>query len=220
MAPFYRSSENPDRVGKSLVRPSVLSQVGLFAMLGLLLFFFVKEWTPQKSFTVELFGFEILSVEMEDDSLSPHAEERVIIRERVIDGGCGVPDLPPPPPTLHAAGEGHLPPAPEVFVVVEEMPELVGGLSAIRQSIRYPVQAKEAGLEGRVIVQFVVNETGRVCEPNVVRGVHPWLDAEAIRVVSEATFRPGKQRGKPVKVKMSIPITFRLFDEPVLDRNP
>ena len=115
-------------------------------------------------------------------------------------------NLPPPPPPEEEEEE----PEPEIFVVVEEMPELIGGLGEIQKKIRYPEIARKAGVEGRVILQFIVNENGSVTEPAVVRGIGAGCDEEALRVVREAKFKPGKQRGKAVKVKMSLPITFKL----------
>jgi len=101
----------------------------------------------------------------------------------------------------------------EVFVVVEQMPELVGGLKALSEQIQYPRIAKMAGIEGRVIVQFVVDEQGAVIDPQIVRGIGAGCDEEALRVLQAATFKPGMQAGKPVGVKMSIPVTFKLSDE-------
>ena len=98
----------------------------------------------------------------------------------------------------------------EIFMVVENQPELVGGMKALQQSVEYPEFAKKAGIEGRVIVQFVVNEQGNVVNPKVVRGVHKLLNEEAVKAVKAQKFKPGKQRGKPVKVQMSLPVTFRL----------
>ena len=115
-------------------------------------------------------------------------------------------NLPPPPPPEEEEEE----PEPEIFVVVEEMPELIGGLGEIQRKIRYPEIARKAGVEGRVILQFIVNENGSVTEAAVVRGIGAGCDEEALRVVREAKFKPGKQRGKAVKVKMSLPITFKL----------
>ncbi len=116
-------------------------------------------------------------------------------------------NLPPPPPPEEKKVEE---PEPEIFVVVEQMPELIGGLGDIQKKIRYPEIARKAGVEGRVIIQFVVDENGNVQDPNVVRGIGAGCDEEALRVVKEAKFKPGKQRGKSVKVKMSLPITFKL----------
>ncbi len=115
-------------------------------------------------------------------------------------------NLPPPPPPEEEEEE----PEPEIFVVVEEMPELIGGLGEIQKKIKYPEIARKAGVEGRVILQFIVNENGSVTEPAVVRGIGAGCDEEALRVVRDAKFKPGKQRGKAVKVKMSLPITFKL----------
>lgn len=100
----------------------------------------------------------------------------------------------------------------EVFMVVEDQPELVGGIKALHEDISYPERAREAGIEGRVIVQFVVDENGNVTNPTVTRGVHELLNEAAIEAVKVQTFKPGKQRGEPVKVQMSLPVTFRLDD--------
>lgn len=98
----------------------------------------------------------------------------------------------------------------DAYVVVEEMPRLIGGLSVLQQELRYPEQAREAGIEGRVYVRFVVNEEGRVVEPSVIRGIGGGCDEEALRVVRQAQFEPGKQRGRPVRVQYAIPIVFQL----------
>ena len=102
-----------------------------------------------------------------------------------------------------------------IFQVVEEMPKFPGGLQEamvfIGKNIKYPVAAQEARIEGRVIVQFVVGKDGSVSDIHTVRGVSPELDAEAIRVVSMMPkWIPGKQRGKAVAVKYTMPIMFRL----------
>jgi TonB family protein len=98
----------------------------------------------------------------------------------------------------------------EVYVLVEQMPELVGGLAALQSRVRYPEAARSAGIQGRVIAQFVVDETGRVTDPVIVKGISRECDEEVLRVLSESRFRPGKQRGKTVRVKMSLPVTFAL----------
>ncbi len=98
----------------------------------------------------------------------------------------------------------------DFFVAVEDMPELKGGLAALQQKINYPDMARKAGIEGRVIIQFIVNEQGEVEDPKVVRGIGGGCDEEALRVVREAEFKPGQQRGKPVRVQYSLPITFQL----------
>ena len=102
-----------------------------------------------------------------------------------------------------------------IFQVVEEMPEFPGGMAEalkfLAKNIKYPVAAQEAKIEGRVIVQFVIERDGSVSDAKVMRGVNSELDAEAIRVVSMMPkWIPGKQRGKAVAVKYTMPIMFRL----------
>jgi protein TonB len=103
----------------------------------------------------------------------------------------------------------------EVFVVVEEMPEFPGGNNALRkflgESVKYPVVAQENGIQGKVYVNFVVNKDGSVSGAKIARGVDPSLDAEALRVVnSMPKWKPGKQRGVPVRVSYTVPISFVL----------
>ncbi|WP_106829763.1 energy transducer TonB [Parabacteroides pacaensis] len=102
-----------------------------------------------------------------------------------------------------------------VFAVVEEMPEFPGGETALMQyinkGIKYPVIAQENGIQGRVVVSFVINKDGKVVEAQVMRGVDPSLDKEALRVIGTLpAWKPGKQRGKPVRVKYTVPVLFRL----------
>lgn len=98
----------------------------------------------------------------------------------------------------------------DFFVVVEQMPELVGGMAELQGCVNYPETARKAGIEGRVIVQFIVNEQGQVEDPKVVRGIGGGADEEALRCVKESEFKPGRQRGKPVRVQYSLPVIFRL----------
>ncbi|MDR8392080.1 energy transducer TonB [Aliifodinibius sp. S!AR15-10] len=113
-------------------------------------------------------------------------------------------DMPPPPPDQEEDNEE------DFFVVVENMPELIGGLAGLQQKVRYPEMARKAGIEGRVIIQFIVNEQGKVEDPRVVRGIGGGCDEEALRAVKEASFKPGRQRGNPVRVQYSLPIVFKL----------
>lgn len=105
--------------------------------------------------------------------------------------------------------------AQQIFTVVEEMPEFPGGMNELlkylAKSIKYPVIAQENGIQGRVICAFVVNRDGSIVDAEVLRGVDPSLDKEALRVImSMPKWKPGKQRGKPVRVKYTVPVTFRL----------
>ena len=103
-----------------------------------------------------------------------------------------------------------------VFVVVEKMPEFPGGQQALckylSENVKYPVIAQENGIQGRVICQFVVNKDGKIVDVEVVRsGGDPSLDKEAVRVIkSMPNWKPGQQRGKPVRVKYTVPVNFRL----------
>ncbi|MBQ8874745.1 MAG: energy transducer TonB, partial [Bacteroides sp.] len=103
----------------------------------------------------------------------------------------------------------------QIFQVVEEMPEFPGGMGECRQflgkNIKYPTISQEKGVQGRVIVQFVVNRDGSIVDPVVVRDVDPYLDKEALRVIQMMPkWKPGKQRGKAVRVKYTVPVMFRL----------
>lgn len=84
-------------------------------------------------------------------------------------------------------------------------------LKYLAKSIKYPVIAQENGIQGRVICAFVVNRDGSIVDAEVLRGVDPSLDKEALRVINAMPkWKPGKQRGKPVRVKYTVPVTFRL----------
>ena len=101
------------------------------------------------------------------------------------------------------------------FMVVEDMPEFPGGTAALleylRKNIKYPAICRENNIQGRVIVSFVVNKDGAIVDPEVVKSVNPSLDKEAVRVISNMPpWKPGMQRGKPVRVKYTVPVNFRL----------
>lgn len=103
----------------------------------------------------------------------------------------------------------------KVFDVVEENPSFPGGQAALmkwlNENINYPVIAAENGIEGRVIVQFVVSKTGQISDVRVARGVDPSLDKEAVRVVSNMpNWTPGRQNGTTVNVRFTLPVTFKL----------
>ena len=102
-----------------------------------------------------------------------------------------------------------------IYSVVETMPDYPGGqkelLSFLSRNIKYPTKAEENKIQGRVVIQFVVNKDGSVSDAKVVRSVDPELDKEALRVVnSMPQWKPGMQKGEAVSVKYTIPIAFRL----------
>ncbi len=115
----------------------------------------------------------------------------------------------PPAPTFEDTGED------EIFAFVEEDPSFPGGNAALMtwlaKNLKYPSAAQETGIQGRILVSFIVNRDGSIVEPRVTRSVDPSLDKEALRVVSSMPrWKPGKQHGKPVRVKFTLPVTFRL----------
>ena len=115
---------------------------------------------------------------------------------------------PPPKPKVEEVTE-------EIFVVVEEQPEIPGGNTAMMKflsdNIKYPVIAQENGIQGRVITNFVVERDGSITDVQVVRGVDPSLDKEAVRVIqSMPRWKAGRQRGSAVRVRFTLPVVFRL----------
>lgn len=103
----------------------------------------------------------------------------------------------------------------QIFSVVEETAEPKGGMPAfykyVGEKMKYPAQARRMGVEGRVFVEFVVNRDGSIVDVKAIKGIGAGCDEEAVRVVQSApSWKPGKQRGKPVRQKMVIPIIFKL----------
>ncbi|HKI77034.1 MAG TPA: energy transducer TonB [Ignavibacteriaceae bacterium] len=111
---------------------------------------------------------------------------------------------PPPPPEKKVEEE------PTYFVAVEDMPEPIGGIAAIQSKIVYPEIAKRAGVEGRVFITAFVNEQGVVTKAVVLKGIGAGCDEAALEAVKATKFKPGRQRGQPVKVQVSVPVVFRL----------
>ena len=97
-----------------------------------------------------------------------------------------------------------------IYLMCEKMPELVGGMDALQKKIRYPLQAKSLGVQGVVYVQSIINEKGKIIKPKVVKKLGAGCDEEAVRVLKKSKFKPGYDKGKPVKVRFTLPIFFRL----------
>ncbi len=138
-------------------------------------------------------------VEVPNDQI---VEEVELTLDAEIDLGTPL-DLPPEPTEAKDTEE-------DFFVAVEQMPVLKGGLAELQQCVQYPELARKAGIEGRVIVQFIVNKEGEVESPTIIRSIGGGADEEALRCVQQAEFEPGKQRGVPVRVQYSLPVVFRL----------
>ena len=156
-------------------------------------------------------GNQVKQMDKLDDKVAVGTENKEGVKDRTVEAVRN--DIavaaPPPPPA----------PKPEVatkiFDVVEEMPSFPGGngalMSYLASNIKYPVVAQENGVQGRVIVSFVVERDGSISDVRVARSVDPSLDREAQRVVkSMPRWKPGKQNGSAVRVKYTVPVVFRL----------
>ena len=146
-----------------------------------------------------------------DDKVAVGSEDKEGVKDRTVEAVRSeiAVAAPPPPPA----------PKPEVatkvFDVVEEMPSFPGGnaalMSYLNSNTKYPVVAQENGVQGRVIISFVVERDGSISDVKVARSVDPSLDREAQRVVkSMPRWTPGKQNGQTVRVKYTVPVVFRL----------
>ena len=114
-------------------------------------------------------------------------------------------DLQPPPVAEEEEAHGE-----EVFVVVESMPKMKGGMASLLQAVKYPTIARKQGVEGNVIVKIVVDEEGNPSAPIIMRSPSPLLEDAAVKAVMKQQFEPGRQRGRAVKVEVVIPVKFRL----------
>lgn len=148
---------------------------------------------------------EILDVVENDVKVESDFADQEVNEDQSFD----IQDIPAPPQEEEQEEES------TPFVIVEDMPEFKGGdkalLKYIADHVVYPEMAKENDIQGTVYVGFVVNEKGKVTNVNVLRGVDPLLDKEAVKVIEGLPdWKPGKQSGKNVKVRMQVPIKFQL----------
>lgn len=110
----------------------------------------------------------------------------------------------------------------EVLNFAEQQPEIVGGISSYYLNIDYPEAAREAGIQGRLLLTFVVEPTGRASNIRIEQSLHPLCDSAAIAALERSRFIAGRQDGKKVPVRMRLPVRFRLIDmteEPVLTQS-
>jgi len=200
-------------------------QIGMIASLGLLIIALKLDLQQEDTFDIPIVEQDIVEmeeIEQTKQEVKPpppprppvpievpndeELEDDALDLDASLDIDEPLANLPPPPPPPEEEEEEE----PEIFVIVEQMPELIGGLAGLQKNIKYPEIAKKAGVSGRVFVQFIVDEQGNVVDPVVTRGIGAGCDEEAIRAVRMAKFKPGRQRGQSVRVKMSLPITFKL----------
>lgn len=98
----------------------------------------------------------------------------------------------------------------DILTEADKMPEIVGGMESLLKAVVYPESAKRAGIQGKVFVSVVIGENGKIHSTEVMKGAHPDLDAAALNAVNKISFIPGEHQGKKVKVKLVIPVQFRL----------
>lgn len=205
----------------------VLLEAGLMIALGILILLFRINLTTAETEVVNIVEQE--EVEMEE-IVQTQQRERVpppprppvpvavpnteiiedvdIAIDAELDLGASL-DIPPPPPESSDQQEGtKASEEDDFFIVVEQMPVLIGGMEALQKEVKYPEMALRANIQGRVHVQFIVNEKGEVENPKVLRGIGGGCDEEALRVVSKMKFEPGFQRGRPVRVQYNLPVVF------------
>lgn len=216
-------------------KKSVFLMVGLVLALGLMLLAF--EWKSRPSEAASLGTLDAMEVEEEVIPITRQEELKtppppppptVVEVLNIVDNNAQVVDdlsifdseadnetLVDVAPIIAAKEEKEEEEEAQVFFIVEEMPEFPGGEAALRafiaKSINYPVIAQENGIQGKVYVTFVVDKDGGISEAKIARGVDPSIDKEALRVVNSLPkWKPGKQRGKPVRVSYTVPISFVL----------
>jgi protein TonB len=205
----------------------VLVEIGLIISLGVLLgllkspLYFESEFIAPEVETVVVKMEEVeqtehvkrppppprppVPVEVPNDEV---LEDEVLDIDAEIDfdAPLELPDMPPPPPEAEEEEEA------EIFIVVEEMPELIGGIASLYEVIEYPDLALRAGIEGTVVVQFVIETNGVPTNPEIMKSGGSILDTAALEAVEKLRFKPGKQRGKPVRVRYAMPVRFKLTD--------
>ena len=201
---------------------TVFLQIGMIAVLLVFIVAMKVEWTTEEPETDLVEEQEVVEMEeviqtQQQKTPPPPPKPQVpvevpndeVIEDQEINLDADMNfnermDMPPPPKSQDDDDDE------DFFVAVEQMPELIGGLAELQKKINYPDRAARAGIEGRVTIQFIVTEDGNVEDPKVIRGIGGGADEEALRVVKQAKFKPGRQRGKPVRVQYSLPILFRL----------
>lgn len=215
-----RKSEKADLQGQY----PIYIQIGLIFTLLILIGAFRANFEVRKPMDIRMEEQEVVDIEEIQQTQPPEeppppprpptpveVPDHTELEDQDLDFDAGLDfdveleSTPPPPPEEEEEDTSD-----EIFVVVEDDPVLIGGLQGLHEKIRYPDYARRAGIEGRVFVQFVVNEEGDVTDAEVTRSPHRLLSEEALRVIRDAKFEPGRQRGRNVRVRMSLPITFSL----------
>ncbi len=203
--------------------------LGLAMALALLMVLFRIPWRPATEVALAVTEQEVVQLEeivQTRQELPPPPPPRPIVPIAVPDEAIleeepvsfdvsldineAITELPPPPPPPEPEQEEQVEEEQEIFVVVEEMPEIIGGVARLYELLEYPELARKAGMEGLVVVQFVVEPDGSVSNIQVIRSAGRLLDEAAVQAVKQLRFKPGRQRGRPVRVRFSLPIRFKL----------
>jgi len=216
---------------KSEKRRGIYFQIGLIIAGGLTLVAF--EWTSPINISELPASYEIDEIEFDFPIIMPEVKiDKPEVKHLAVPQKSDIikivkdifePDPEPnPEPTLELNFDPNefmvtekIIVEPKIFTVVEEMPEFEGGLKSLYkflgENIKYPAREKDAGIQGVVHVRFVVGKKGEIRNVEVLRGVNEAIDNEAIRVLKAMpNWKPGKQRGKKVKVSYMLPIRFQL----------
>ncbi len=203
--------------------------LGLALTLALLIVLFRMPWRPKTEVVLAAPEQEVVQLEeivQTRQELPPPPpprptvpiavpDETILEEEPVsfdvsLDINEAITELPPPPPPPKPKEEQQPEEEQEIFVVVEEMPEIIGGIERLYELLEYPELARKASMEGLVVVQFVVEPDGSVSNIQVIRSAGRLLDEAAVKAVKQLRFKPGRQRGRPVRVRFSLPIRFKL----------
>ncbi len=205
-------------------------QTGLILSISIFLILFKLEIRPEKSQTdfkitqQEVFvAEEVIQTKQEAKAVIPKKplipievpNDEILEDEIVfIDSELDLSDsnILPPPPKSEVIEEAEE----QIFIVVEQQPVLIGGIAGLQSQVKYPKIAIEANIQGRVIVQMVIDKQGNVRDPFIVRGIGGGCDEEALRVIKSAKFKPAHQRGKPVLVQYTLPILFKIRSDQAL----
>ncbi len=142
-------------------------------------------------------------VEVPDEEL---IDDEVLDLDASLDIAVAL-EVPPPPPEADEQDDFD---EDEIFVAVEQQPEIVGGVAQLHTLVKYPEIARKAQMEGTVVVQVVVNTDGSPSDPKILRSAGAALDKAAQEAVMKLEFKPGKQRNRPVRTLMAIPVKFQL----------
>jgi protein TonB len=218
----YTTVPRKARLGVDLRRFQVLlAEAGLVLSLATMIILVRMPLNLEQDFVVP--EYQPITVEMEDVEQSEHLKKPPppprppvpievpndeILEDEALDIDAEIdfdePAELPPPPALQEEEE------PDVFIVVEKMPEMVGGIASLYSVLEYPELARRAGIEGLVVVQFVIEKDGSPTNLEVLKSANQILDAEALRAVALLRFIPGMQRGKAVRVRFAVPVRFTL----------